>query len=146
MDAPPSWYKLISYWCTKRKPKGYGLTLPFLIGATEYSTIEDLLTEISNTKTAECIILRFCGDREEYVLSLDDSSYPLINHLSGQSNLLYDDEKIESFKCFKEVTNFLTEKYSDSINSGLFSKNMQTNEWEIFSNDDKDFINKALTE
>lgn len=146
MDNQPSWYKLIQYWCTKRKPKGYGLTLPFLIGATELSTIEELITEISNTETAESIILRFCGDREEYVLSLDDSLYPLTNHLSGQNNLLYDDEKIESFKTFTEVIEFLNEKYSETINSGLFSKNMQTNEWEIFSSDDNDFISKALTE
>jgi hypothetical protein len=146
MDDQPSWYKLIHYWCTKRKPKGYGLTLPFLIGATEFSTIEELITEISNTETAESIILRFCGDREEYVLSLDDSSYPLTNHLSGQNNLLYDDEKIESFKTFTEVIEFLNKKYSETINSGLFSKNMQTNKWETFTSDDNDFITKALTE
>jgi hypothetical protein len=146
MENQPSWYKLIRYWCSKRKPKGYGLTLPFIIGATELPTIEDLLTEISNTKTTESIILRFCCDREEYVLSLDDSSYPLSNHLAGQNNLLYDDEKIESFKNFSEVIEFLNDKYLGTINSGLFSKNMKTNEWEIFSSDDNDFISKALTE
>lgn len=146
MDNKPSWYKLIHYWCSKRKPKGYGLTLPFLIGATEFSTIEELLTDVSNTETAEKIILRFCGDREEYVLSLDDSSYPLANHLSGQNNLSYDDEKIESLKTFTEVIEFLDEKYSGTINSGLFSKNMQTNEWEDFSSNDNDFISTALTE
>ena len=146
MDDHPSWYKLIHYWCTKRKPKGYGLTLPFLVGATKLSTIEELITEISNIETSESIILRFCGDLEEYVLSLDDSSYPLTNHLSGQNNLLYDDEKIESFKTFTEVIEFLNNKYSETINGELFSKNMQTNEWKTFSSEDIDFISKALTE
>lgn len=146
MDNQPSWYKLIHYWCSKRKPKGYGLTLPFLIGSTELSTIEELLSEISDTKTPESIILRFCCDRQEYVLSLDDSSYPLSTHLSGQNNLLYDDEKIESFETFAEVIDFLTEKYSPIISCGLYSKNMNTNEWESFSNSDNDFISKALTE
>jgi hypothetical protein len=49
----PSWYKLIYYWCITRKPRGYGLTLPFLVGATEFLSVKDLLTDISNTETKE---------------------------------------------------------------------------------------------
>ncbi|HEY0055993.1 MAG TPA: hypothetical protein VGB63_11600 [Pedobacter sp.] len=70
--------------------------------------------------------------------------HPLAEHLPGQARLLYDDEKIESFKTFTEVVDSLEDQYSETIKKGLVSKNMQTNDWEEFSSDDKTFISKAL--
>lgn len=145
MENLPDWYKLIFNWCRKHKHKGYGLTLPFLVGGTNVSSIAELLTNISDAETPEKVIIRFCHDRHEYVLALDDSYYPVSNHLTGTNNLLYDDDKIESFKSFAEVVFYLSERYLEPVTAGFYSKNMKTNEWETFSKEDISFMNDSLT-
>lgn len=144
MENLPDWYKLIYSWCRKRKPKGYGLTLPFLVGATDLTSVSELLDDIRSRQTPEKVIIRFCQDRQEYVLSLDDVLHPVSTHLSGENNLLYDDDYIESIKLFSKVVDYISEKYSAPINQGLYSKNMKTNEWEVFSEEDINFINDSL--
>ncbi|WP_020597834.1 hypothetical protein [Spirosoma panaciterrae] len=145
MENLPSWYKLIYSWCRKRKPKGYGLTLPFLVGATDFPSVSELLNDINSKQTPEKVIIRFCQNRQEYVLSLDDVSYPVSTYLSGENNLLYDDDYIESIESFSKVVDYLSGKYAAVINAGLYSMNMKTNEWEVFSGEDINFINDSLS-
>ena len=141
----PTWYKLIEHWCRQRIPKGYGLTLPFIIGVTKSPTISHLLTEIKNSEQDEKIILQWCGDLEEYVLSLDDNAYPIAKHLDGEKALLYNNDKIQSFKSFDEITSFLDGIYSQRIQDKTFSKNKRTKDWEAYTPADNEFINKVIS-
>jgi hypothetical protein len=143
--STPTWYKLIEHWCRQRIPKGYGLTLPFIIGVTNNPNISHLLTEIKDSEQDENIILQWCGDLNEYVLSLDDNAHPIAEHLSGEKALLYNDDKIESFKSFDEITSFLEGKYSQRIQDKTFSKNKRTDKWEAYTPADNEFINKVTS-
>ena len=140
----PIWYKLIEGWCRQRIPKGYGLTLPFIIGATKGLTLSQLLSEIKDFAQDEKIILQWCGDLNEYVMSLDDKDYPIATHLSGEKGLLYNDDKIESFNSFDEIVSFLENKYAQRIQDKTFSKNKRTGEWEAYTPADKEFINNVI--
>lgn len=140
----PVWYKLIHYWCRQRVPKGYGLTIPFVIGSLEGMTISDLLHEIKESQLTDKIILRMCYDLEEYVLSVDDIDNPIASHLSGEKALLYYDKKIESLKSFEEVIAYLDSKYSERIASETYSKNLRTRDWETYTSVDKETIINAL--
>ena len=143
-NTNPLWYKLIYYWCRQRVPKGYGLTVPFVIGATSNMTISKLLHEIKDSDINEKIILRFCEDLNEYVLSVDDKEYPIAQHLIGEQGLLYSDEKVESFESFDDVITFLESKYSNIIDDETFSKNMKTEKWEKFTSADLKTIENAI--
>ena len=141
----PVWYKLIHYWCRQRVPKGYGLTIPFIIGATDNLTIATLLNEIKESQLADKIILRICHDLNEYVLSVNDNNNPIANHLNGEKSLLYNDEKVESLNSFNEVVIYLESKYSKIIIDKTYSKNMRTGEWEEYTQSDMEIINKVIS-
>lgn len=140
----PLWYKLIVYWCRQRVPKGYGLTIPFIIGTFGDKTISELFTEIKDSKLDEKVILRMCYDLNEYVLSIDDINNPIATLLDGEKALLYNDEKIESFTSFNEIIAFLESKYSQVIAEKTYSKNVRTGEWEKYTPSDIDTINKFI--
>jgi uncharacterized protein YozE (UPF0346 family) len=143
---PPIWYKLIHYWCRQRIPTGYGLTLPFIVGAIDNMTISKLLIEIRESKLDEKIILRECSDLKEYVLSFDDDTNSVAQFLSGEKGLLYDDEKLESLNSFEEISKYLEHRYSSFIADKTYSKNKLTNIWEKYSQENKDTIHKVLSQ
>jgi hypothetical protein len=137
----PNWYNLIHYWCREHKPKGYGLTIPFIIGAQENITISELLEEI--VKSDKKVILQWCNDLQEYVLSLDDLTNPYAKYLHGEGGLKYYDEKIEELGSLDDVISFLEKKYSDCIKNKCFSKNKSTKTWQVFTANDLNVIKAA---
>lgn len=139
-----TWYKLICYWCQKRNPKGYGLTIPFIIGVEEKMTISQLLTAVKNSDYDYKVILRWCNDLNEYVLSIpDEYTNPFVDRMNGDKSLLYAEEELSSLS-FNEVVRFIENKYSDIIERENYSKNMSTRDWEPFTKKDKILIQKAL--
>lgn len=139
----PLWYRLIHYWCRERIPKGYGLTLPFIIGAMNDSSISQLLSEIRNSSLEEKIILRKCDDLDEYVLALDEQAAPISLYLSGDKALLYNDSQIELLSSFQEVVGFMESIYNKHIAAKTYSKNIKTQSWEQYSSNDIEMI-KAI--
>ncbi|MDL2228573.1 hypothetical protein LJC30_06780 [Odoribacter sp. OttesenSCG-928-L07] len=131
-----NWYLLIYDWC--RKNKRYGLTIPFLIGATKLSSIENLLNEINDTETPEQILFCYCDDLSEYILGLND-----INSCECYNNLYYD-KSINNIEILSKLIYLLNDQYSEIIDKGLFSKNLSTGVWEPYTKNDIDFIRRTL--
>ncbi len=135
MSEFPIWYLLVEYWCRKRKR--YGLTIPFILGTIESVDIKTLLHEISKSKDTECIILRYCWDLQEYVLSLYERSYYWHNNSKRFDNLvIYDDfGTIEEFNSIDDLSGFFDVRYSKCIIEKKFSLN-KNHEWMDFTEED----------
>lgn len=144
MINKPVWFKLIHYWCRAKKPKGFGLTIPFIIGAEEDKTISDLILEI--TKSDKKVILQWCNDLQEYVLSFDDQTHPFAKYLEGEGGLMYYDENIEEMESISDVISYFEKRYSDCIKNKAFSKNKMTKTWQGYTDEDLSFIRTVLSQ
>ncbi|MAL16850.1 MAG: hypothetical protein CL670_07330 [Balneola sp.] len=141
----PTWYKLIVTWCQERKPKGYGLTIPFVLGVEIDLTIQELLTEIKDSEYEFNIILQRCEDLDEYVLSIPDKyTNPFVSKMKGDGSLRYNEEELIKLNSFQEVIDFISEKYEKVIAKKKFSKQMVTGEWGYFDEDDLQFIAEVI--
>jgi hypothetical protein len=137
MKEPPKWYLLVEYWCQIRKPRGYGLTIPFVIGSIGSIDIKELLLDISNIKCPEYIILRYCPYLEEYVLSFDKWLSSCSDRLKSFDNLIIYDENdiIEKMNSIDELADFFNERYSKYISESKFSLNTN-HEWIEYTEED----------
>lgn len=144
LEGKPNWYKLIFFWCRRHTPTGFGLTLPFIVGAIENMTITKLLIEIKDSNFEEKIIIRECSNLNEYVLAFDEIKNPISQYLLGEGGLRYENDKLESIGSFEEISNYLEDRYASPILNKTFSKNIRTNMWEEYNQDDNDIIDKAL--
>lgn len=139
------WYNLLDFWCNEKRPKGYGLTIPFLVGATGIIGINELLTEISNTKRKQLVVIQFCHDLWEYVLSLAEETELQESNYKNFGYLLINDENLKKYDSLKQVIEILNKRYEPMILNKNYSKNKFTGEWYSFSNDDIHLI-KEITD
>lgn len=139
------WYKIIYGWCLLKTPRGNGVTIPYVVGALDDYTIADLLVGIRDTETEEKVILQYCSDRHEHILSVDDPAYPIAHTLPKKHGHLYlYDDTVEALSTFEDLIHFLDGKYSGFIADGNYSINPATNEWGPYSTADLAFINRVL--
>lgn len=141
----PLWYSLVFNWCKVRIPRGYGLTLPFILGAIKRDNIPDLLKEIRDADLQEKIIIRMCYDLNEYVLSLDEPIHPIAPYLKGYGSLLVNDKELEALISFEHLVTFLDQKYSSMVSEQKYSKNIKSAQWGPFSNADAIFIDSVTS-
>ncbi len=131
------WFSIINYYCRIKKPIGYGLTIPFLVGTISGFTIKRLLTEITSCKCRESIILRYCYDINEYVLSLDDLSYPYAKKIDTRiNNLIIYDEENELSNNLEELIAYFENRYFEILTQNKFSKGIDNNWYEFSEKDD----------
>jgi hypothetical protein len=133
------WPKLIDYWCNEH----YGLTLPFIVGAEQLMAkrenydIEKLLEEIKDSDNNYVITL--CSDLEEHIIGTHKKEYPPFGSLKNYGSLFLYDTELENEKDFSSLNKYLSDKYSNYIMDGNFSKNYYTEKWCSF--DEEDLIN-----
>jgi len=134
-----NWEKLVNYWCNEKG--GYGLTIPFLIGAERLSkemTIESLLLEINESDSK--FLISSCGDLEEYVIGTHKPEYAYINSLKSFGSLIINDDELEKLKTMKELIEKMKNEYLEKTENELYSKNYDSGEWTAFEEDDIELI------
>ncbi|RAJ17352.1 hypothetical protein LX77_03898 [Gelidibacter algens] len=133
---------LIYSWCIKEDR--YGLTLPNIIGAVRLKTekknysITDFFNELPNVEID--IKISSCGDLEEYVIGTFKSEDAPKNYYNQINSIYYSTSEID-VKNYEELISLFRKKYSDKIDSGLYSKDYYTKEWSDLNEEDIEFLN-----
>lgn len=148
----PYWYKLILFW--KKINKKTGLTIPFIIGAEMLVTpnqklknVTQLLGEIMNSSNENIIVLNFCNDINEYVLTLDDNPYRLIKQefkspITNKITLKMTPSTEILGTDFGSICESLEKRYSKQLQESTFSNTHF--KWSPFSDGDKKMIEQAM--
>ena len=140
----PFWYQIIYYWC--RSKNRYGLTIPFILGAltikkpriseTSLTNIENLFNQITKYAPKEKVIFRYCDDLNEYVFDLDNQFYPLGKIAKNEGLLIIHPDISDRFTSLNALIKCMQIIYEPIIEQHLFSKNIKTNTWEPYSEDE----------
>lgn len=165
----PSWFIIIEQWRKKRMGE-YGVTLPFLVGALAYANgretaslndVRILLTEmIENPVDGYMAVIRWCGDIEEPVISMEalDDPYKLAikdgyrRPKDNGMSLAFTQDFMSMFnfdcKTAEECRNKLANYAKDYVEKGCFSKNLnpetQRREFGRFTERDVDYIKSVI--
>lgn len=149
------WYNLIQ----GKKNNGSitnGLTIPYLVGA--YSTLTksikkdaliELITDICNTNMNQKAVLQYCGDINQFVISLKPIEFCLANFDKNASlknnendNSLYISLSATDFGFTKsDLIDNLWRKFEEPITNNKYSWKSLTQSWEPFSNQELEEIN-----
>lgn len=133
------WYNLLDYWCNKKSPRGFGLTIPFLIGATKAKGTRELLMDIDRTETEKLVVLRFCSDIWEYVLSLPNAPKSFLQNYKRFDQLAIHCDYLDKLNSIEELVDHF-ERYNEVISNKKFSWNKDCRDWEPFSEQQKQMI------
>lgn len=143
------WFTMLSYWVNTRKRTGF--TIPFIIGAEklinpdviiESNSVHKLLNEIRFSSIDSVIVLRYCENLREYILSINNPSNPIIGenikNRQGNTTIVtaYDTRVLGNN--FPEILNSLQLRYQNNILNNEFSRRDFT--FTEFSPDDKMLI------
>lgn len=147
------WYTLLSYWVNIKERTG--LTIPFIIGTEklinpdivlDLNPVHKLLNEIRYSSMDSIIVLRYCENIREYILSINNSLNPIIGenikNRQGITSIVtaYDTKVLGNN--FSEISNSLELRYQNDILNNKFSRiNFNFKE---FSNDDKKMISEIF--
>lgn len=129
----PYWYKLISHWVKVERREG--LTIPFIIGAKSWFSIDnvitsnsitDLLNEMKNSDIKDTITLFYCDTIGEYVLGINNLNHPKLgskveNQNTGKTTLILTSSTEVLGKNLTEISNSLYEGYCAPLHDGKFS-------------------------
>lgn len=157
-SAQPLWYNLIE----RKKNNGTitnGLTIPYLVGA--YSEITksgskdaliDLISDICNTNMNHKAVLQYCGDINQYVISLKPLEFCI--EYFDQTTAIKNQQNVASLYISPSATNFgfsksdlidnLWLKYEDPIINNKYSWKSLSQSWESFSDIEKEEIHLIL--
>ena len=141
------WLKLLKYWVLEKDRTG--LTLPYIIGAKQYSrnnekaempTIVSFLKMISESEIDEFVIIRWCTNLQEYVIGLDIGN--ISDNIIGPKNLKLAMDSNVLGKSLESICNSLESRYSGFVREKKFSKHFGG--WGPFSEDDFHDIEEAF--
>tara|TARA_R110000850_G_scaffold102573_6_gene211921 strand:+ start:467 stop:913 length:447 start_codon:yes stop_codon:yes gene_type:complete len=139
------WHRLIKQWCSRTTKPNRGLTIPFLIGASEKYDINLLLREISQTELEDRVVLQECPDLKEYILST--SPVPAsMEHYDKIDNLYINDDYLFKLGSLEAIINTMETLYTTTCEVGKYSKRSYPNIWEPFTEEDKAFIRAVFPE
>ena len=165
----PSWFNIISEWRSKGMGE-YGVTLPFLVGALAYEkghdkvSLNDTLTlltnMIENPVDGYMVVIRWCGNIEEPVISMKALDDPLELAIKDGYTRPNDREFSMAFtvdlmsmlnldcKDAEECKSKLANRAKNYVENGLFSKNFnpetQNREFGRFSERDIEYIKSVI--
>ena len=166
----PSWFNIISEWRSKGMGE-YGVTLPFLVGALAYekghdkASLNDTLTlltnMIENPVDGYMVVIRWCLDIEEPVISMKDLNDPFNIVIkdgyhrpnNGGFSMAFTEDLMSMFnlncKDAEECKNKLADRTKSYVENGLFSKNFnpetQNREFGHFSERDIAYIESVVS-
>ena len=134
--------KLIYNWCIR--DDRYGMTLPNVIGAIRFYnnnvdyTIESFFKDLPEVDLD--IKISCCPDLKEFVFGTFKREDAPKNYYEEVNSIFYSRSEL-NINTYEELTNLFTEKYSNKIQNGLYSKNYNTLKWSGLTKEDKDFLN-----
>lgn len=153
---PNFWYNLILL----KKGNGSisnGLTIPYLVGSLSHKfskslnkeSLKELIANVTNANNNQKAVLQYCGDINEYVISLRTKEFCDTNfgnetsfkNPSGEPSLYISLSAKDFGKSKDEIIDNLWTKYSSSIENKKFSWKPLTQSWEEFSNIELQEIN-----
>lgn len=144
-NITPLWNKLVNNHCIKKGQ--YGLTIPYLVGAEQSFKRSNFSIDLLFDEIKICqqeIIISFCSDLNEYIIGTYKKEYPNINDLKRFGFLFINDPVPDNFSNYLKLRAFLTQKYDSRIKNHKYSIDYQTNEWNMFDNDDLLVINNIF--
>ena len=134
--------KLIYNWCIR--DDRYGMTLPNVIGAIRFYnnnvdyTIESFFKDLPEVDLD--IKISCCPDLKEFVFGTFKREDAPKNYYEEVNSIFYSRSEL-NINTYEELTNLFTEKYSNKIQNGLYSKNYNTLKRSGLTKEDKDFLN-----
>lgn len=144
---------MIPYWYKLLKCKAYGatgLTIPFLIGANEFSSdsrvnkISELLMHVSKNQYGE-VMLRYCNQTRDFVLTISSNfvlAKTYYKPLIFQNLLVVPEKNLKGLDNLEHIIMSFEIDYENLIRAGKFS--IVNGESQYFTEDDLDFIKKCL--
>jgi len=126
--------KLIQQWCVDKGR--YGLTIPFLVGAEkEFGDVKEynfevLFKDLSNADTK--YLISYCNDLKEYVIGLPKSESPPLNMLKHFGSIYINASELEDSKSLESLKDHIKDPYLNLIHQERYSKNMDTEKWGSF--------------
>ena len=157
----PYWYNLILTAQT-RGDIVTGLTIPYLLGATEKDNQEyiakeedviQLLTDMAYSDTELKPVLKECGLIHQYVIALQDADFCKSNfknqisfkNENGENSLYIIHEAKSLGNNIEQISQNLYEEYAEqSFNKSRYSWDYNKQEWLNFSSREKETITLAL--
>ncbi len=142
------WRKMIIHLCDEKKEDRYGFTIPFIVGLERYKNnrqnflIQDIFLDLVNSN--DFMIISYCDDLQEIIIGKHKRNYPNLNTLKRIDNLIINIEQLENLNTTAEILEILEKEYNLLIQKKLFSKNLKTNEWNYFDDNDEILIKKLL--
>jgi hypothetical protein len=146
----PIWFQLIK---KKSDNKETGLTIPFIVGAMSVceiipiQSISVLINEIINNKHSK-VALYFCGERKEYILTVNPIFLPPPDYVFLQEgNLLIHESKINGaflsgITDISYIIEALTLFYQKHIKDNEYS--LIGHDWQYYTAADIKFIKDTL--
>lgn len=167
--SKPSWFIIIEQWREKGMG-GYGLTLPFLVGALAYEKeqnkasfrdIHAILTEmIENPVDGYMTVIRWCGDINEPVISVKALDDPYKMAIKDSFPRPYEDGMSVAFtedlmsmfnlnceaaeECREKLANYAKEYVEKGTFSKVFNPETMQREFGDFSEDDINYIKAVI--
>ena len=130
---------LIENWCYVKGR--YGLTLPYLYGASKHLGYNEDYPAYLNRifKVKADLILTFCDSLDEYIIGFHKQEYPPINMLRRVNGISILEDGLEKMND-QEIISHLTKQYLDIVNQNYFSKDFYYNKWRAFTQSEIDKI------
>jgi hypothetical protein len=119
----------------------YGLTLPNIIGLIRLKnegnySIDNFFSDLTNLE----IKISFCSDLDEYVFGTFKRNDAPKKYYNQINSIYYSTNEID-VNNYEELISLFREKYSNKIDSGLYSKNYYTKEWSGLNDEDIELVN-----
>ncbi|WP_346859672.1 hypothetical protein [uncultured Draconibacterium sp.] len=153
----PIWFKQITFQKESRIIAN-GLTIPYLIGSyaicgqpLDDRPIKSLILEVIESELEVCAVLQKCPYIRQYVIGVDDRKFcdkyikgqiKFENSL-GQSSLFITQNASELGSDLDNIVAHFEELYIDCINNNKFLWNNETKNWELFTEDEINLIEKG---